>query len=158
RFELPLVATNDVHYGTREDAEAALYLSCIKNGRLYEEAKERHHGSNEMYMKTPDEMAAGVADRPDALRATLEITEKGQLKMKLGNPMLPSFGVPEGMDEPSYFRKVAEEGLEARFIELEGAGAGAGTTKRVDRDAYRRRLAMEMDVICKMKFPGYFHI
>jgi len=53
--------------------------------------------------------------------------------LKLGNPMLPSFGVPEGMDEPTYFRKVAADGLEARFLEFEAIG------KHVDKDAYRRR-------------------
>jgi DNA polymerase III subunit alpha len=150
--DLPLVATNDVHYGTREDAEAHLYLSCIKNARSYEEAQRRHHGSHEMYLKTAEEMAAAFSDLPEAVRATLEIAEKCQLKLKLGNPMLPSFGVPEGMDEPTYFRKVAEEGLEARFLELEALG------KKIDRDAYRERLRWEMDVICKMKFPGYFLI
>jgi DNA polymerase-3 subunit alpha len=152
RFDLPLVATNDVHYGTKDDAEAALYLNCIKNGRSYEEAKERHHGSHEMFMKTGDEMAAVFSDCPEAIKATLEISEKCQLKLKLGNPMLPSFGVPEGMDEPTYFRKVAIDGLESRFIELEATG------KKIDRAAYRKRLDMEMDVICSMKFPGYFLI
>ncbi|MBX3261419.1 MAG: DNA polymerase III subunit alpha [Labilithrix sp.] len=152
RFDLPLVATNDVHYGTKEDAEAHLYLSCIKNGRSYEEAKERHHGSHEMYLKTAAEMAAVFGDCPEALKATLEIRERCELKLKLGNPMLPSFGVPEGMDEPTYFRKVAAEGLEARFAELEAAG------KTIDREAYKKRLEMEMDVICEMKFPGYFLI
>ena len=152
RFDLPVVATNDVHYGTKEDAEAALYLNCIKNGRSYEEAKERHHGSHEMYMKTAEEMAAVFGDCPEALKATLEISEKCQLKLKLGNPMLPSFGVPAGMDEPTYFRQVAIEGLESRFVELEASG------KKIDREAYRKRLEMEMDVICKMKFPGYFLI
>ncbi|MBX3203106.1 MAG: PHP domain-containing protein, partial [Labilithrix sp.] len=152
RFDLPLVATNDVHYGTKEDAEAHLYLSCIKNGRSYEEAKERHHGSHEMYLKTGAEMAAVFGDCPEALKATLEIREKCELKLKLGNPMLPSFGVPDGMDEPTYFRQVAAEGLESRFVELEAAG------KTIDREAYRKRLEMEMDVICKMKFPGYFLI
>ncbi len=152
RFDLPVVATNDVHYGTKEDAEAHLYLSCIKNGRSYQEAQERHHGSHEMYMKTPAEMAAVFADTPEAIKATLEIAEKCQLKLKLGNPMLPSFGVPEGMDEATYFRKVAADGLEERFVELEALG------KKIDREAYKKRLEMEMDVICKMKFPGYFLI
>lgn len=152
RLELPVVATNDVHYGTREDAEAHLYLSCIKNGRSYDEAKHRHHGSHEMYLKTPGEMAAVFADVPEALAATLEIAERCDLALKLGTPMLPRFGVPEGYDEPAYFRKVSVEGLEARFLELEASG------KTIDREAYRRRLEMEMDVICSMRFPGYFLI
>lgn len=152
RFELPLVATNDVHYAAKDDAEAHLYLSCIKTGRTFEEAKDRHHGSHEMYLKSGAEMAALFRDVPEAITNTLAIAEKCELKLKLGNPMLPSFGVPEGMDEASYFRKVAEEGLERRFREFEAVG------KKVDQDAYRKRLAMEMDVICKMKFPGYFLI
>ncbi len=152
RHDLPLVATNDVHYGTKEDGEAALYLSCIKNGRSASEAKERHHGSYEMYLKSADEMAELFKDHPDAIKNTLEIAERCDPKLKLGNPMLPSFGVPEGMDEPSYFKKVAEEGLERRFREFEAVG------KKVDQDAYRKRLAWEIDVICKMKFPGYFLI
>ena len=152
RFDLPLVATNDVHYGMREDSQAALYLSCIKNGRSFEEAMNRHHGSDEMYLKTPAEMIERFADFPEAIKNTLAINEKINLKLKLGNPMLPSFGVPEGMDEPTYFRKVAADGLEDRFVELEALG------KKIDREAYRKRLAMEMDVICSMKFPGYFLI
>jgi len=152
RFDLPLVATNDVHYAAKDDAEAHLYLSCIKSGRSYEEAKERGHGSAEMYLKSGDEMAKLFADVPTAITNTLAIAEKCQLKLKLGNPMLPSFGVPEGMDEPTYFRKVAEDGLERRFAEFEEVG------KKVDKEAYRARLRLEMDVICKMKFPGYFLI
>ncbi len=152
RFGLPVVATNDVHYGAREDAEAHLYLSCIKSGRSYEEAKERGHDSREMYLKTGDEMAKLFADVPGALSNTLAVAEKCQLKLNLGHAMLPSFRVPEGMDEPAYFRHVSIEGLERRFREF------AEVSKAVDHDAYRKRLAMEMDVICAMKFPGYFLI
>ncbi len=152
RLELPTVATNDVHYAEKEDAEAHLYLSCIKTGRSAAEAKERHHGSSEMYLKSPDEMAARFKDFPGAALRSLAVAEKCAIKLKLGEPMLPSFQVPEGFDTEGYFRHVAKEGLERRFGEFEAGG------KRVDRDAYRQRLAMELDVIAKMKFPGYFLI
>ncbi len=152
REGLPVVATNDVHYASKEDGEAHLYLSCIKNGRTHSEAKERHHGSHEMYLKTGDEMARVFSDVPEAIQNTLVIAERCNLKLALGNPMLPSFGVPEGYDEPSYFRKVAEDGLEQRFREFFAIG------KAVDKEAYKKRLQMEMDVICTMKFPGYFLI
>ena len=151
-LDLPLVATNDVHYAEREDAEAHLYLSCIKSGRTYAESKERDHGSQEMYLKSPLEMAQLFSAHPDAVRNTLAIAEKCALKLKLGEPMLPSFKVPEGYDTESYFRHVAKEGLEARFVDFEAVG------KKVDKDAYRTRLAWELDVIAKMKFPGYFLI
>ena len=152
RFDLPLVATNDVHYGVKDDAEAHMYLGCIKSGRSYEESKERGHGSKEMYLKSGAEMASLFSDVPAAITNTLAISEKCQLKLKLGNPMLPSFGVPAGMDEPTYFRQVSIEGLERRFGEFAEIG------KKVDQEAYRKRLAMELDVICGMKFPGYFLI
>ncbi|HEY8077251.1 MAG TPA: DNA polymerase III subunit alpha, partial [Labilithrix sp.] len=152
RFDLPLVATNDVHYAGKDDAEAHLYLSCIKTGRSYGEAKDRHHGSSEMYLKSAAEMKALFADHPSAIANTLAIAEKCSLKLKLGSPMLPSFQVPEGYDTETYFRHVAKEGLERRFEEFRAIG------KKVDEAAYAKRLEMELDVICKMKFPGYFLI
>jgi DNA polymerase-3 subunit alpha len=148
-FALPLVATNDVHFLARDDAQAHLYLSCIKTNRTYEEALERHHGSGEMYLKSPVEMAELFSSHPDALRATLEIAERcSHMKLKLGEPMLPSFVVPDGFDTESYFRHIARDGLAKRFEEI----------GQVDRDAYRARLEMELEVISKMNFPGYFLI
>jgi DNA polymerase-3 subunit alpha len=152
RLSLPLVATNDVHYAEATDAEAHLYLSCIKTGRSATEAKERHHGSSEMFLKSPGEMVSRFASFPGATKATMAIAERCQWKLKLDEPMLPSFKVPDGYDTESYFRFVAKEGLETRFKEFTATG------KRVNEDAYRTRLAMELDVIAKMKFPGYFLI
>jgi DNA polymerase-3 subunit alpha len=151
-LELPLVATNDVHYAERSDAEAHLYLSCIKTGRSLEEAKERHHGSSEMYLKSPEEMAQLFSAHPGAVKATLEIAERCKMSLKLGEPMLPSFVVPEGYDTVGYFRHVAREGLERRIDELTAQG------KRLDAEAYRKRLETELDVIAKMNFAGYFLI
>ncbi len=152
KLGLELVATNDVHFPGRDDAEAHLYLQCIKTGRSYTEAKERHHGSSEMYLKTSDEMVQLFSAHPEAIKNTLAIAERTKLKLKLGEPMLPTFPVPEGFDAESYFRHVAREGLESRFKEFEL------TKKSVDREAYRARLEMELDVIAKMQFPGYFLI
>jgi DNA polymerase-3 subunit alpha len=152
RFDLPLVATNDAHYAGKDDADAHIYLSCIKSGRTVEEAKERHHGSREMYLKTPEEMSQLFSAHPQAIKNTLEIAARTKVKLHLGDPMLPTFPVPPGYDAESYFRKVAREGLEARFGEFRAAG------KKVDEQAYKTRLEMELDVIAKMKFPGYFLI
>ncbi len=149
---LPIVATNDVHYAEKADAEAHLYLSCIKTGRSLEEAKERHHGSSEMYLKSPDEMCMLFADHPGALRSTIEIAEKCKLSLKLGEPMLPSFRVPEGYDTVGYFRHVAREGLARRFEEIATQG------RTIAREAYEKRLETELDVIAKMNFAGYFLI
>jgi len=150
---LPLVATNDVHFGGREDGEGQLYLSCIAANRTYAEALEAHHGSFEMFLKSGEEMAHLFRDHPQAIRSTLEIAERcAGLKLRLGKPMLPKFLVPEGYDTDSYFRHVAREGLAKRFEELRRAG------KKPDEDVYKARLEIELDVIVKMGFPGYFLI
>jgi DNA polymerase-3 subunit alpha len=152
RMGLAVVATNDVHFGGREDAEAQLYLSCIKSGRSYDEAKARHHGSEEMYLKSAQQMVHLFADHPGAIKSTLEIAERAKVKLNLGVPMLPTFAVPDGFDANSYFRHVSAQGLEARFAEF------AATGKSVDQTNYRERLQIELEVICKMNFAGYFLI
>ncbi len=152
RLDLPRVATNDAHYACRDDAGAQLYLSCIGQGRVYEVAKEDHHGSQELYLKSPQEMALAFADDPDAVKSTLQIAEMIELKLKLGVPMLPNFEVPAGSSLDDYFRHVSREGLERRFSEFALVG------KEVDREGYRARLELELNVICGMKFPGYFLI
>ena len=151
-LSLPLVATNDVHYAERADAEAHLYLSCIKTGRSMDEAKERHHGSSEMYLKSAGEMAQTFSSQPEAVRATLEVAERCKIALKLGEPMLPSFRVPEGYDTNGYFRHVAREGLARRFEDFATQG------KRADQRAYAERLETELDVIAGMNFAGYFLI
>ncbi len=152
RFDLPIVATNDVHYPSAQDAEANIYLSCIKSGRTYEEAKQRHHGSSEMYLKSPAEMLARFKGMPEAIANTMRVAEMCAFKMRLGEPMLPTFQVPAGYDVDGYFRHLAHEGLTSRFAEFAALG------KQVDEAGYRTRLEMELSVICPMKFAGYFLI
>jgi DNA polymerase-3 subunit alpha len=152
KLDLPRVATNDAHYPGRDDAPAHLYLTCIGAGKTIESMKDGHHGSQEIFLKTPAEMAQTFRDDREALQNTLAIAEQIELKLKLGIPMLPTFQVPEGSSTDDYFRHVAREGLERRFKEFEAIG------KSVDHDGYRKRLDWELDVICQMKFPGYFLI
>ncbi|RYZ67304.1 MAG: DNA polymerase III subunit alpha, partial [Proteobacteria bacterium] len=152
KLDLPLVATNDVHFAERNDADAQLYLQCIKTGRSFTQAKEHHHDSAEMYLKAASEMAHLFRHTPEAIKNTMAIQERTAVKLKLGEPMLPTFAVPEGYDTESYFRHVSREGLESRFAEFQELG------KSVDHDAYKRRLELELDVISQMKFPGYFLI
>jgi DNA polymerase III subunit alpha len=152
-LELPLVATNDCHFLDKSDGEAQLYLSCIAAGRSIAAAREAHHGRYEMYLKPAAEMAHAFRAEPRAIAATLEIAERCQaLKLTLGKPMLPTFRVPDGYDTVSYFRHVAHDGLSERFRELAAVG------KRIDEAGYRARLEMELDVIVRMDFPGYFLI
>jgi DNA polymerase III subunit alpha len=141
------VATNDVHYPERDDAEAHIVLGCIKNQRSLVVARNDHHGSSEMYLKSGEEMAQ-LFTAP-TLVTTLEIAEKcSGLKLDLNKPILPTFPVPNGYTTESYFRHLAREGLERRFNE----------GMREARDVCEQRLRFELDVIAKMNFPGYFLI
>ncbi|MEI7894976.1 MAG: DNA polymerase III subunit alpha, partial [Myxococcales bacterium] len=97
-------------------------------------------------------MADRFAAFPSAITNTLAIAEKCALKLKLGEPMLPSFPVPQGLDTEGYFRHIARSGLDSRFSDFDKI------SKQVDRDSYRARLEIELDVISAMKFPGYFLI
>jgi DNA polymerase III subunit alpha len=151
-LDLPRVATNDAHYPGRDDASAHLHLCCIGAGKTIDAMREGDHGSQEIFLKSPREMAQTFRDDPIALKNTMAITEQIELKLKLGIPMLPTFEVPPGMTTDDYFKHVSREGLERRFKEFEAIG------KSVDHAGYKQRLEWELDVICKMKFPGYFLI
>ncbi|HLV67547.1 MAG TPA: DNA polymerase III subunit alpha [Polyangiaceae bacterium] len=153
RLELPLVASNDVHFSSKDDGPAHLYLECVRQGRTYEQAEPVHHKSFEMYLKSPEEMGALFRALPEALSNTLLVAEMcSGLELELGKPMLPRFPVPEGYDTATYFRHVARNGLEDRLREFTEAG------KEVDVAAYRERLERELDVIVGMQYPGYFLI
>jgi DNA polymerase-3 subunit alpha len=153
RYDVPRVATNDVHFLTREDGTAHLYLECVRKNRQYAAEQLHHHGSFEMFLKSPEEMAQVFGGEPELLSNTVRIAEMCQgLKLTLDQPMLPRFPVPEGYDTDSYFRHVSELGLNSRLAEFDTTG------KSVDQARYQARLQLELDVIVGMKYPGYFLI
>jgi DNA polymerase-3 subunit alpha len=153
KLDLPLVASNDVHFVDREDGQAQLYLECVRKARTFAEAEPLHHGSFEMYLKTPAEMEATFGSLPDALKNTLRVAEMcSALKLELGKAMLPTFPVPEGHTSETYFREVARAGLEVRLSEREARG------ERFEQRAYDERLDRELDVIIGMQYAGYFLI
>ncbi|MBI5514612.1 MAG: DNA polymerase III subunit alpha [Deltaproteobacteria bacterium] len=152
---LPVVATNDVTYLRREDAQAQRALTCIAAGVTLEHAEHSAHGSEEMYLKGPDEMAELFAEVPEALENTLAIRERCALKLTLDKPSLPRFKDEGGAvvtDADEYFARLSREGLEQRFQAFRRQG------KAFDERKYRDRLEVEIAVITAMKFPGYFLI
>lgn len=153
RMNLPVVATNDVHYARREDAQAQLLLTCISRGISYEEAKQLHHGSSEMYLKSPEEMASVFARWPEAIANTMRVVEMCRdCKLHLGESTLPQFEMPEGKDATTLFIKEAHDGLRDRFEHYRKIN------HPIDESAYRQRLDREISVIVQMNFCGYFLI
>jgi len=152
-LEIPLVATADCHYVRREDAAAHEVLMCIGSGKTMDDPKRMHHETDQLYIKSPEEMAAHFADVPEAVENTRRIVEMCNVELKLGQNFLPKFQTPGGMPPEEYLRQRAREGLTRRIAEVRGTG---GYT--VDEDVYRERLERELGVIIQMKFPGYFLI
>ncbi|HET9451741.1 MAG TPA: DNA polymerase III subunit alpha, partial [Aggregicoccus sp.] len=148
-IDVPLVATADAHYIKREDAKAHELLMCIASGKTLADGKRMRHSTDKLYVTSPQEMLEFFSDTPEAVHNTQRIAEMCNVELKLGKPMLPTFKVPESHTPDSYMAELAFKGLHERFHEL---------NYPVDRDAYLARLNLEIGVIQKMGFSGYFLI
>ncbi len=149
---VPLVATNEPFFATADDYEAHDALVCIAEGRLLAEG-DRRQLTPEHRFKTRAEMAVLFADLPEALRSTVEIAMRCAFRPRTRQPILPRFSFHHRapVDEAAELRRQAEQGLDRRI-------AAQGTAPGHTVDDYRDRLAFELAVIEKMKYPGYFLI
>ena len=145
-FHLPLVATNDVHYLTREQAPVHDTLLAIGTGKSLKDPSRMRYEGDTYYLRTAEEMAALFAEVPEALTNTLRIAEMCQVELEFGRPHLPPFPVPEGHTPQSYLRHLCEEGLRRRY------GAQAESPE------VRQRLEHELAIIHQMGFDTYFLI
>ncbi len=153
---IPLVATNDCHYLTAEDAQAHDILLCIQMGKTISDPNRMRFGSDQFYFKSADEMAHVFRAVPEAVARTLAIAERCRVKLqKVENPF-PPFVVPEGFTLESYLEKVTREGFARRRQHLE-AQAARGLLRN-SLSAYERRLEEELQMILRMRFAGYFLI
>lgn len=153
---IPLVCTNDVHYLRQTDSHPHDVLLCIGTGKNVQDEKRLKYHGDQFYLKTAEEMAAVFGEYPEALRNTLLIAERCNVDLSGSESHLPNFEVPEPYTVDGYFERVVREGFETRCIrlrELETQGVLANSL-----EAYEARLAYEIDVIKRMKYPGYFLI
>ena len=151
---LPVVAGNDVRFLERGDFEAHEARVCIQEGRILADPRRPRSYSEEQYLKSPEEMAELFEDLPEALENAVEIARRCTVTVTLGGSHLPEFPVPEGHDLDAWFAERSRTGLARRLgAPRQGAGAAGG-----DEAQYRRRLEMELEVICRMGYPGYFLI
>ena len=141
---LPLVATNDVHYARREQAEIHDVLLCIGTGKTVNEPRRMRMDGDTYYIRTAEEMAGIFGETPEALTNTLRIADMCNVELDFGTYHLPPFDVPEGHDAPSYLRALCEEGFAKRY-------SNAGLRER-------ERLEYELDIIHQMGFDTYFLI
>jgi DNA polymerase-3 subunit alpha len=113
-FDIPLVATNDVHYMNEGDADPHRVLLCVQTKTVLADPKRMEYGSNDFYLKTPEEMMRVFADVPDALARTHEIAERCKLNLDFGRLAMPDPGdIPQDMNAQSYLTKISFDGLRA---------------------------------------------
>jgi DNA polymerase-3 subunit alpha len=153
---IPLVATNDCHYLHHEDAHAQEVLLCIQTGKTMGDTNRMKFATDQFYFKSAAEMTKVFGEIPEALRRTVDIAARCNVKIdRIKNPF-PEFKVPGGHTPGSYFEKVVREGFASRVPYLERlAKAGALANPLVE---YERRLSSEIQMIQKMRYEGYFLI
>jgi DNA polymerase-3 subunit alpha len=143
-LEIPLVVTNDTHYLCREHHEAHDVLVCIQTGKTLEDPNRLKFNTQELYLKSSEEMYAAFKDFEEALKCTVEIAERCNLDIDFGQNYLPAFPLPEGYSENALLEKLAREGAQRRYSEVD--------------EAIEKRLSYELDIIKRTGFPGYFLI
>jgi DNA polymerase III subunit alpha len=140
----PLVGTADVHYLRREDFDNHRALLCVQTKSTLE-APKLSFDTNEFYLKTSDEMAESFAEWPEAVPTTLEIAERCNVEIELGKLLLPRYPTPGDEEPEAMLRRIANEGMRARYGDPISAEA-------------RERLEFELGVIEEMGFSSYFLI
>ena len=141
---IPLAATNDCHYVTREDHEMHHVLLCIQTGKTLEDPDGMDFPTQEFYLKSEGEMAALFPDVPEAIENTGKIADRCRVEIEFGKTKLPAFTAPDGSDNESFFRRLCYEGLERRY----------GTPGQELKD----RLEYEIGVISSMGYVNYYLI
>lgn len=141
---IPLVATNDAHYLTRQDAALQDVLMAIQMGKTVDDPTRMKFETEEFFIKSRDEMAALFPNHPKALENTVKIAERCQVEFEFGKYHLPEFDVPEGYTAREYLQKLCDDGFAVRYPDDDGT--------------VRARLQYELDMIDKMGFVDYFLI
>jgi DNA polymerase-3 subunit alpha len=150
----PLVATNDVHYLSREDAQVHDVLLCIQTGKTVDDPNRMRFATSEFYLKPVSEMREIFFDYPEAVSNTVRIAERCQVKLELGKFHMPAYQIPHSpgsttppdapMDPNTYLEKLCREAAAVQGLPWD--------------DVREERLQYELGIIGKMGFSGYFLI
>ena len=139
-----VVATNDIHYLSREDAFYQDVLMCIQMERTVDDADRMRFETEEFYIKSEDEMRSLFSFIPEAIENTAKIANRCNVDFDFGTRHLPKFDVPDGKDSYEYLKELCEAGLKNRYETVS--------------DELSQRLYYELGVIRKMGFTDYFLI
>jgi DNA polymerase-3 subunit alpha len=142
-LDIPLVATNDLHYTHQHDADSHAALLCVQSGSTLDDPKRFKFDGDGYYVKSAAEMRQVFRDHPEACDNTLLIAERCAVEFDTSANYMPRFPVPDGETEESWFVKEVEKGLHVRYP--------TGIPSEV-----RAQAEYETGVIVQMGFPGYF--
>lgn len=142
---IPLVATNDSHYVDKEDEKTHEILLCVQTGKTLADEHRMEFGTNEFYLKSPQEMYEIFKEYPEALENTVKIAERCNVDFDFDKIHLPRYEVPADTSPEKYLRNLCEEGLVARYGENPS-------------EELKKRLEYEMEVIETMGYGEYFLI
>ncbi|MDD6627851.1 MAG: DNA polymerase III subunit alpha [Lachnospiraceae bacterium] len=143
-LDIPLVATNDVHYTYAEDAQPHDILLCLQTGKkLADEDRMRYEGG-QYYVKSEEEMKGLFPYAWEAVENTQRIADRCHVEIEFGNYKVPHYEVPEGYDSWTYLNKLCQDGMAERYPENDGT--------------LQKRLEYELDIIKTMGFVDYFLI
>ncbi|MBE7044052.1 MAG: DNA polymerase III subunit alpha [Ruminococcaceae bacterium] len=141
---IDVVATNDIHYIKKEDAEAQDVLMCIQMEKTVDDPERMRFETEEFYVKSPEEMQALFSYIPEALENTQKIADRCCVDFDFHSRHLPSYDVPEGYTASEYLQKLCDEGIKKRYDEV--------------TPELSERLQYELSVINSMGFVDYFLI
>lgn len=144
KYDIKTVATNDVHYIYREDAETQDVLMCVQMGKTLDDPDRMKFPNDEFYLKNYDEMATAFPNDLDALENTMEIVEKCNFKLVYGHYMYPKYEPVTGQTSYDYFRDLIEAGLKKKY--------------KQETPEIRERIEYEVGVISKLGYVDYYLI
>ncbi len=153
RLGIPLVATSDVHYVDRQDAESQDILLCINTGKFRTDVKRMRMETNEFYLRSPEEMYEAFPGQEEAVRRSHEIAEQVDIELEIEKRHFPVFTPPDGKSSEDYLRELCLEGLKECYGNNPRRYAEGKFSQEV-----LDRLDRELSVINKLGFPNYFLI
>ena len=150
-LDIPLVATNDIHYVEKSDSRAHEILMCIGTGKKISDEDHMAFDTDEFYLKTADEMTKIFSEWPQAVENTVKIAQRCNFEIEFPGPELPEVEVPpQYKDTKDYITRLAWEGLERRYPGYKD--------NQQQKEVLEKRLDFELSVILKMSFDSYFLI
>ncbi len=146
KLDIPLVATNDAHYLKKEDAYNHEVLLCIQTGKRMMDEDRMRFDTDELYVKSPEEMSEYFRNIPEAIENTVKIANECNVEFEFGNTKLPNYNVPEGFaTHYDFFKKLCDDGIKNRY--------GENPSKEIlEREEY------ELSIISKMGYVDYYLI